>query len=59
MAVVVVVESVLLQNIIRDVDFTSAVLDRKIMKLAWGVKIFLVQCSFSSVIVLFGFITCQ
>jgi len=59
MAVVVVVEHVLLQNIIRDVGFTSAVLGRKIMKLAWSAKNFLVQYSFSSVIILFGFITCQ
>jgi hypothetical protein len=59
MAVGAVVEPVLLQTIMRDVTSTSAVLNRTIMKPASSAKNFPVQRSFSSVIVLFGFITYQ
>jgi len=59
MVVAAIVEHVLLQNIIRDVESTSAVSNRRVMKLAESAKNLLVQSSFNSAIVLFGFITCQ
>jgi len=59
MVAVAIVEYVLLQNIIRHVKSTSAVSNRKVMRLAESAKSFLVQSSFDSAITLYGFITCQ
>jgi hypothetical protein len=59
MVVVAIVEHVLLQNIIRDVKFTGAVSNRKALKLVESAKNFLVQRSFNSATILFGFIICQ